>query len=74
MFILGSVRGGGYVYCVKVDFGEVVLRRLVVLVVVMLVVGVVGSGAVLSEPAVGQATPESGLCDAGETVQFGDVG
>ena len=52
----------------------VVVRRLVVLVAMMLVVGVVGSGAVSSAPAVGQATPESGLCDAGETVQFGDVG
>ena len=49
------------------------MKRLVVLVVMMLVVGVVGSGAVSSAPAVGQATPESGLCDAGETVQFGDV-
>ncbi len=49
------------------------MRRLVVLVAMMLVVGVVGSGSVSSAPAVGQATPESGLCDAGETVQFGDV-
>ena len=71
---LGVSGMGGYVYCVKGDFGEVVLRRLVVLVVVMLVAGVVGSGAVSSEPAVGQATPESGLCDAGATAQFGDVG
>ena len=50
------------------------MKRLAVLVVMMLVVGAVGSGAVLSEPAVAQETPESGLCDAGEIAQFGDVG
>ena len=49
------------------------MRRLVALVVMVLVVGAVGSGSVSSEPAVAQATPESGLCESGETVQFGDV-
>ena len=75
----GSVRGGGYVYCVKRDFGEVVvrrllvMRRLLVLVVMMLVVITVGSVGVPSEPAVAQATPKSRLCDSGETAQFTDV-
>ena len=50
------------------------MRRLVVLVAVMLVVGVVGSGSVSSAPVVAQAAPGSGLCDSGEIAQFSDVG
>ena len=50
------------------------MRRLAVLAAAVLVLGVVGSGAVLSAPAVAQAAPGSGLCDSGETGQFSDVG
>ena len=50
------------------------MRRLVALVAMMLVVGVWwGRGVCRRAPAVGQATPESGLCDAGGIAQFSDV-
>ncbi len=47
--------------------------RLVVLVAWVLVVGAVGSGSVLSAPAVGQAPSPAGLCDASAVDQFSDV-
>ena len=48
--------------------------RLVVSVAVMLLaMGVVGSGAVLPAPAVAQSTTGSGLCDSSAVDQFSDV-
>ena len=48
--------------------------RLVVLVAVMLVaVGAVGSGVVLPAPAVAQAPATSGICDSEGVAQFSDV-
>ena len=40
----------------------------------LLAMGVVGSGAVLSTPAVAQAPSQAGLCDSSGVDQFGDVG
>ena len=39
----------------------------------LLAMGVVGSGAVLSTPAVAQAPSQAGLCDSSGVDQFGDV-
>ena len=69
-----SGRPGWYPPYLSKVWPEVVARRLVVLVVMGLVVGAVGSGAVLSAPTVGQAPSPSGLCDASAVDQFGDVG